>query len=243
MGSAILNFDNFLGGELTLIPKSKLAAPAKRYYGVKFLPIFALLALQFNLTEQIVVPRYWVSSPLDQAIPFLPVFAVPYVLWFAYIAAGLIFLMLTDQQLFVKTQMYLYLGYEIALLVCLIFPHGQPLRPDMSEYPVNIFTDMVRHIYANDTNTNCLPSIHVLNQLAIHFGLCRSQPFRKHKWIKYTSFIFSALVCASTVLIKQHSIMDVVAALPVSFICYQLVFRVDWGKMKARVFKKTAVAK
>lgn len=224
------------------MPKSKLLALENKYYGVKYLIIFVLLALQFGITEQITTPRYWISSPLDQAIPFLPVFVIPYVLWFAYIAIGLVFLMLTDQTLFVKTQIYLYLGYEIALLVCLIFPHGQPLRPDMSEYSAGIFTDMVRHIYENDTNTNCLPSIHVLNQLAIHFGLCHSKLFRKHKWLPYTSFIFSVLVCASTVFIKQHSILDVVAALPVSWGCYRLVFRVDWHKVKARFIKKKAAA-
>lgn len=223
--------------------KNKLTALTNKYYGVTLLPIFALLAIQFSITEQIVIPKFWISSPLDQVIPFLPVFAVPYVLWFAYIAAGLVFLMFTDQKLFVKTQLYLYIGYEIALLIYLVFPHGQPLRPNMGDYPVDLFTDMVRNLYANDTNTNCFPSIHVLNQLAVHIGLCHSTLFCKHPWIKRLSFAFTVLVCASTVFIKQHSILDVIAALPLSWLCYRAVFTVNWKHVAAQAFRKKAAIK
>ena len=215
----------------------------KKYYGVMYLLIFATLALQFSLTEQLVVPKYWVSTPLDAYIPYLPVFVIPYTLWFVYIAVGLAYLMLTDQKLFIKTQWYLYVGYEFALLVCLIFPHGQLLRPenigDVQAHP-GIFNDIVRSLYSTDTNTNCLPSIHVLNQLAIHFGLCHSTLFKEHRWVKHTSLVFSILVCASTCFIKQHSILDVVAALPVSWVCHRLVFGTDWKALKNKVFKKKA---
>ncbi len=224
-----------------MLGKDSVRSFLRKYSGAAYLLVFAALAFQFSLTEKYVVADYWISTPLDAYIPYLPIFVIPYTLWFAYIAVGLAYLMLTDQKLFVKTQWYLYIGYEIALLVCLFFPHGQPLRPenigDAGAYP-GIFNDMVRSLYANDTPTNCLPSIHVLNQLAIHFGLCHSALFKKHPWVKYASLIFSVLVCASTCFIKQHSILDVISALPVSWACYQLVFRVDWRSLKNKLIKK-----
>lgn len=228
-----------------MLRKDSVRSFLRKYAGAAYLLVFAALAFQFSLTEKYVQPLYWISTPLDAYIPYLPIFVIPYTLWFGYIAFGLAYLLLTDQRLFVKTQWYLYIGYEIALLVCLFFPHGQPLRPenigDTAAHP-GIFNDIVRSLYSTDTNTNCLPSIHVLNQLAIHFGLCRSALFQKHKWIRYTSLIFSILVCASTCFIKQHSVLDVVTALPVSWICYQLVFRVDWKSLKTKLFKKKTVA-
>lgn len=213
----------------------------KKHYGIAYLAVFATLALQFSLTEQFVVPKYWISTPLDAYIPYWPIFVIPYTLWFFYIAAGLVYLMLTDQKLFIKTQWYLYLGYEFALLVCLFFPHGQLLRPDnigdVAAHP-GFFNDIVRSLYSTDTNTNCLPSIHVLNQLAIHFGLCHSKLFREHRWVNVTSLIFSILVCLSTCFIKQHSILDVVLALPVSWACYRLVFHTNWKAIGQKLFKK-----
>jgi len=210
-----------------------------KYYGVKYLLIFLALAMQFTITEYYVVPKYQIASSLDAFIPFVPAFVIPYTLWFFYIAAGLLYLMFTDQKLFVKTQFYLYVGYQIALIVYWLFPHEQLLRPAVTDIPDNIFGDLIRNLYETDTNTNCFPSIHVLNQLAIHFGLCHSKLFREHKWVKYLSFAFLVSVCASTCFIKQHSVLDVLAAFPLSFGCYWLVFRVDWGKVKHRFVKPT----
>ena len=41
---------------------------------------------------------------------------------------------------------------------------------------------------------------------------CRKVP----KWYKWVNFVFSLLVCASTVLVKQHVVVDIFAGIAVA---------------------------
>lgn len=186
--------------------------------------IFLVLVQLFSALELHVVPRFWIQCSLDKYIPFIPVFVVPYVFWFLYVGAGLVFLCLRDRETFVPTILLLCAGMGIALLAYALFPHGQPLRPAVTG--TDPFSSWIRGvIYANDTNTNCCPSIHVLNQLAVHIGLCRSRFFRNRRGFKVASLVATVLVCASTVFIKQHSVVDVAAALLLELPLYWLFFR------------------
>ena len=45
----------------------------------------------------------------------------------------------------------------------------------------NIFVDLVKHIYATDTPTNVLPSIHVFNSLGVCIAIRHSEALKKHK--------------------------------------------------------------
>lgn len=197
--------------------------------------LFLCLTSLFNLLEQVVVPQYWISCRLDYLLPFVPVFVVPYVFWFFYVGVGLVFLCIWDKKVFVPTILLLCAGMGIALLLYFLFPHGQPLRPAVTGTdPFSLFIRNV--IYANDTNTNCCPSIHVLNQLAVHIGLCRSKYFKNRRWFKAASLTVTVLVCASTVLIKQHSVLDVMLALVVEAILYWVFFRSDLRQRIVRIF-------
>ena len=78
-------------------------------------------------------------------------------------------------------------------------------------------------LYHADTNTNVIPSMHVLGCMAAVFGLfrCCCTP----RWAKIGVIILTVLINASTVFIKQHSILDVIIALIVSVVLYFVVFR------------------
>ena len=161
-------------------------------------------------------------------------------LWFAYVGGGLAVLCLHDRQDFIRAFALLAWGMFITEVIYLLFPHGQPLRPIITDN--DIFSRLVRDtIYANDTNTNCCPSLHVLNQLAVHIGLCKSRLCRDRKWFKRASLVFTILVCASTVFLKQHSIIDVLAALILEIPLYILIFKVDWKGLFLRKARKLPV--
>lgn len=212
-----------------LKPEGRRAIVRQYWHAVLFLG-YLLLYIEFSLLEKYIIPNYWISSTLDEKIPFIPAFVVPYVLWFPIIAVVLVLLCFSDRGDFVRTIMLVYAGMSAAMLIYLVFPHGQPLRPVIASD--DYFSNMVRYtIYANDTNTNCCPSIHVLNQLAIHIGLCKSKLFRNRRGWKFASLIVTILVCLSTMFIKQHSIIDVAAALVLEVGLYLLVFKVDWAGM------------
>lgn len=193
----------------------------------------------FGLLEKHTVPLFWIRCPLDSMVPFVPAFVLAYLLWFPMIAVVLIYFCFHNRGDFVRTISLLYAGMATAIVICTLFPHGQTLRPIITEK--DVFSLLVRNlIYANDTNTNCCPSIHVLNQVALHIGICKSRLFRNRKGIKRLSLVLTVLVCASTCLIKQHSVVDVALALTMEIPLYALVFKVNWGRFvpaewKARI--------
>ena len=211
----------------------------RRYWHSVLFIGFLILYAEFSLLEKHIVPLHWVSCSFDDLIPFVPVFVIPYVLWFPLIAIVLIQLCFSDRGDFVRTIMLVYAGMATAMVIYIIYPHGQPLRPDVLED--DFFSNIVRRMfYANDTNTNCCPSIHVLNQLAIHIGVCKSKLFKNRRGWKLASLILTIFICASTVFIKQHSIIDVVLAAALEPLLYLIVFKLPWAnlvpvKLKARV--------
>lgn len=196
--------------------------------------LFAVLGQIFGILERTLVPEYWISTGLDAYIPFLPVFVVPYLAWFLFVGLGLVILLFRDRETFVPTMLLLCSGMGVALLLFMLFPNGQHLRP--RNVGAGGFAWVVKHvIYANDTNTNCCPSLHVLNQLAVCVGLCRSRLLDGRRGVKQWLWVFSLAVCLSTVFIKQHSVVDVVVAvlvfLPLKRVFFPLEAQRKHGRM------------
>ena len=170
----------------------------------------------------------WIKSPLDDYIPFISVFVVPYVLWFLYVAAALAVTGLKDKEIFIKLCMSLYIGMTISNIVYYFIPHGQPLRVPLTANEADIFSRMVYSLYSSDTPTNCAPSIHVLNSLAVNFAIQKSGIFRDRRWIRTSSHILNIAIILSTMFIKQHSIVDVALGLVLGIGVYMLIYTVDW---------------
>ena len=99
-------------------------------------------------------------------------------------------------------------GMTIFLIVSYVYPNAQHLRP--AEFPRNnLFTSIVKWLYKTDTPTNILPSIHVFNSLAVHMSLTNCEALRNRKGIRIASLTLTTLIIMSTMLLKQHSVIDV----------------------------------
>ena len=83
---------------------------------------------------------------------------------------------------------------------------------------------MVASIYANDTNTNVCPSIHVIGSLAVWFA-ARDTGKLPAILRKGAIPIMAVLISISTVFLKQHSVLDIIAALLVCAAAYPVVYR------------------
>ena len=113
----------------------------------------------FHILEKRVTTYHIIYSPIDGHIPFIEAFIVPYLLWFPYIAAVVLYLFFTNKNDFYQSCIFLFSGMTIFLIVSAVYPNGDLLRP--STFPRNnIFTSLVKMVYAADTPTNILPSIH-----------------------------------------------------------------------------------
>ena len=185
-----------------------------------FWPVFGLL---FFLAERNVLSVTYqpVSCPLDDLIPFCEWFLIPYLYWFLFLAGGLLYGFLYDPQSFRRTMWFIIVTYSLTLLVYLLWPTCQNLRPAVFPRD-NLLTRFVAAFYNFDTNTNVCPSIHVLGSVAIPAGLWHSPAFRG-RTRRTALCLQAALISVSTVFMKQHSIVDVLAAIPLCILGYMLI--------------------
>ena len=112
----------------------------------------------------------------------------------------------------------------IFLIVSFIYPNGHMLRPVTFEHD-NMFVHMVQWLYASDTPTNILPSIHVFNSLAIHRAITSCQRLQNHRGIRMASWILTLLIVLSTMFLKQHSVVDVCLGVTMAFAGYLIFYR------------------
>lgn len=186
-------------------------------YGLIYMPWF--MYLEKHVTKGF----FLIHSPLDDYIPFVEYFVIPYLLWFVFIAAGSFYLFFTDKKEFLRMAAFLIAGMTIFLIICTVYPNGLNLRP--AEFPrENLFTDLVRHVYSVDTPTNVLPSMHVFNSIGLCIGLTRTESLKNYPRIRLGIQLFTLSIILSTVFLKQHSVTDVIAGVVLSGVLYQFIY-------------------
>lgn len=142
----------------TFMEKYKHGIPLM-LYGILYLVWFVLL-------EERRVSKYMViHMNIDDYIPFCEFFVVPYLLWFVYVPAVLLYLFLKDRDGYWKNVVFLCTGMTIFLVISTFIPNIQHLR--IRHFPrENVFTWIIRMLWRTDTPTNLFPSIHVFNSLS-----------------------------------------------------------------------------
>ena len=184
----------------------------------------------YFLTENL-IPRescYVIHSPLDDLIPFCEVFIIPYVFWYGLIVISLLYFLLYNVSSFKKLQSYIIITQVAAMAIYILFPNRQDLRP--AEFPrENIFTQMISWLYAFDTSTNVCPSLHVAYSLGIASVWVKEQGVSR--WWKAFVVVAVILICLSTMFIKQHSVLDAFAALPICAAAEGILYR-DYYRAK-----------
>ncbi len=187
-----------------------------------FWPIFYTVFLLLEARQGI----DWIAVkiPFDDVIPFCEYFIIPYYFWFVYIIWMLVHTFFMDVDTFKKYMWFIIISYSITCFIYLIFPTEQNLRPDLTVRD-NIFEDIVYHLHTTvDNNKDVCPSIHVTGSFAVLFAAWNSKLYRGRGW-KITFVIATISISISTVFLKQHSVIDIIAALVLCFILYPFVFK------------------
>ena len=186
-------------------------------YCVVYLTVFFYL-------EQRNSSYYVIRFGIDAYIPFCEYFIVPYLLWFAYVALAVVYFGIRDHEEVNKLIAFLIVGMTVFLVVSAVFPNGHHLRPKTFVRD-NIFIDMVKKLYLVDTSTNVLPSIHVYNSLAVMITVWRTKLLKEHRAIKAGLMLLGISIICSTVLLKQHSMLDVLVAFILGALAYTVCYR------------------
>ncbi len=178
----------------------------------------------FTWLEQRKVAEYHIiEMKADHLIPFCEYFIIPYLLWFAYIAVTITIFAFLDRKDFIRLCLMLGIGMTVFLTVSYFIPNMQPLRPHVFPRD-NIFTDMVKTLYATDTNTNVLPSIHVYNSIVAATAICKAKQLERFRGLRIGSNILCVLIVLSTMFLKQHSVYDVLTGIAMATALYWLIY-------------------
>lgn len=186
------------------------------------------LAFFFLLEKTVQVPDLVLHCALDDLIPFCKYAIIPYYLWFAWIPGTLFYLLWRASRWeFWRLCLPLFLGMTLALLFCAVVPNGVYLRP--AHVPgTDLFARAVRELYHTDTPTNVFPSIHVLNAVTLDLAWqrhLRRSSLTVRRIGGLASHLLMAAIVASTLLLKQHSVMDAMAGILLALLLNRMS---DW---------------
>lgn len=182
----------------------------------KYVRLPLLLVVLFNMfvyyapTRLLVTdaPRLDLSTALDDSLPCVPFFLLFYVLAYVQWIGSYLFHCRDSVQFCYRLAMADIIAKIICLLCFLLVP-TQITRPEI--VGDGFFQWGTRFIYSIDTPVNLFPSIHCLESWLCFRGAMMLQ--KKNVWYITAQGVLAVLVFASTVLIKQHFVIDIPAGI------------------------------
>jgi membrane-associated phospholipid phosphatase len=159
-------------------------------------------------------PRYDFMTPLDAAIPFLP--------WTHAIYTSFFLLLLVaawqlDGREYVRMLGAVLVVNAVCYLGFILFTAHYP-RPDVESIASPYWREEFRWMWGQDKPGNTFPSLHVATTV---LGALRL----RHRRGGALWRVWAALICVSTLTVKQHFLADVLGGLAVAFAVHAVVFR------------------
>lgn len=190
----------------------------------------------YFLTENLIPAEncHVMHCAADDVIPFCEYFLVFYVGWYALIVATLIYFALYDPEGFKHFMTFIIVTQVTAMIVYIVYPSRQDLRPTVFPRD-NFLTDIARFLYAFDTNTGVCPSLHVAYSVGIASAFLKDKGSRL--WWKITVVFLAIMISLSTAFVKQHSVVDIYAAIPFCILAEIIAYGKSYWLPK---FKRTA---
>lgn len=185
--------------------------PERKQTMKKEILFWIIYGVSFFVVEKINRDPIWiVHCSLDDKIPFWKGAVYFYILWFPYIIYTCVWYLFNERARDNK-KLYTWLGWGLfpVLLFYLIVPNGLQLRPTYN-IGSGFTAGLVKLIWRCDNPNNVCPSIHVILSFILDRAICESKlgKIKANRWI---SHIVMILICISTMLLKQHSLIDVAA--------------------------------
>jgi membrane-associated phospholipid phosphatase len=184
-----------------------------------FLLVIPLLARIYEILNSRSHKAVDIGTSIDQAIPFLSVFIIPYILWYAYIFCYLVYFCFKDTKVYLKTLIIIVVAELICFVIYFFFQTTVP-RPTIAGD--NIFNNLVLWIYSKDRPFNCFPSIHVLTTFIIMLASLHI----KNKLLvnNLCIHVIGSLIIISTLFVKQHVIFDMIGSMFLVTFLYGIAF-------------------
>jgi len=169
---------------------------------------------------------------IDETIPFLKIFILPYVMWYGYMAIALIYLCMKNRKKYYTCLISLNIGLAICYIIYAIFQTTVP-RPIVNGS--DILSKLVNLIYKYDNPYNCFPSMHVTTTYIIMKSIDYTE---NNIVVRFIFNIIGILIIISTQFVKQHVVLDLVFAMLLSEVIFRFVNNTkkeDIAKIKSRL--------
>ena len=209
----------------------------KRNRQIYLMLLFPVLGGLYFCTQFMGLEYHVVHVGLDDRIPFLPAFVVPYILWYAYVPVTMLYMCFKDRDVFYRQAATLFPGAFVCVLIFMLYPPRIDFRPDAAG--PGVFRALCRIIYASDQPVNVLPSLHCFETTAIHLASFGGAFGRRHKAMRAASGVLAVLICLSTLFIRQHSVLDLLAGCGLVAVTYTLAVLLQTNRKGLHADHKT----
>lgn len=182
------------------------------------------------------LPHWDPTLPLDRWIPFVPSAVSIYVLAFLSWVVGIWVIARESPAVCYEV----LAGEQIAKLLCLACFLLLPTTMERPEVTGSgFFPWLTRLIYRLDSPDNLLPSIHCLENWICFRGALRCR--KVGRGYQVGTLIFALMVFVSTLLVKQHLVLDVVTGVAVVEIGLFLSRQTGAGRIYERLNRRLGV--
>ena len=204
-----------------------------RFSHVKLLLGWVVYFCLYFLTENLIPAANCtpIHCFLDDIIPFNEFFVIFYVGWYLLVVGSLAYTFFYDVSSFRRLQTYIIITQLVAMAIYILFPTRQDLRPE-EFVRSNVLTQLISFIYSFDTNTGVCPSLHVAYSMGILSVFLKDKDISKGWKVFLSADVF--FICLSVCFVKQHSAVDVLAAMPVCLLAEGLVFGKDYWRHRRK---------
>lgn len=162
-------------------------------------------------------PAHNIEKPIDEKIPLIPKTVFIYGMWYPLIAVFPLVLWGIDRQLYVAYVISIMVDIILSSVIYMVYPTSFERPKQISQ---NLSGRILKWIYikGNYMGKNCMPSMHCSMCFIIIFFViaCGGMDL----WIKGPVMILAVLIIISTLLTKQHVLIDVITAFPIAAMCY-----------------------
>jgi len=185
--------------------------------------------------------------PLDDLIPIVSIFIIPYVWAYLFWAMGPMAVSLCEKQHYKDFLASCLFSCAAGILVLAFFPtYMDRIAEGLYEAVENptVFDKLRLFWYSLDGSAmayNLLPSFHCINSTICYLGVARRREIPG--WFRIYSFITMLLIFAATLFVKQHYFLDVLAGAALAVIVFFLCKKFHWGRIFTPVERLCAYLK
>lgn len=152
------------------------------------------------------------QTPLDRALPVVPIFALAYLSYVPFLAITILLLVTLKWEQFKVFALALVIASLAADLVYIVF-QTYVARPAIAGNDLGSM--LVRFVYTQDQPYNAFPSLHTTGSV-----LCGMAYFAWKRPLGWLTLPLVISIVASTVLIRQHYLADVASGLALALASY-----------------------